>query len=94
MKTLNANGEALQAERVVKEGESITGYVNGRVVFCFKGVRDFEKYTLDGEWDEAGNSVDSQLAFLIEENERLVKRLDSNEDAVLSLMDISMMGGM
>lgn len=94
MKTLKAYGDEMKAETVTKNEDSIVGHVQGREVFRFSGIRDFSHFTLDAEWDIPQLSDQEKIALLIAENKRLTKRLDANEGAVLSLMDISMMGGM
>lgn len=93
MKILHALGDELQAEKVTKSENEIVGYIDGIVVFRFKGIRDFSKFDLDGEWDEDSDSVESQLRKIKEENDELKRRLSGNEDAVLSLIDMTVMGG-
>ena len=85
MKTLTAFGDTLEAEKIVKTETSILGYVQGKEVFSFQGIRDFTKFTLsDGEeWDEAELQVTEQLD----------ERQTETEGAVLGLMNLMLGGG-
>lgn len=94
MKTLKAYGDELQADTVTKTEDTVVGYVEGREVFRYSGIRDFSHFELVGEWDPAPLSDKEIIAQQQRQIDALMKRLDSNENAVLSLMDISMMGGM
>ena len=64
MKTLTANGEQIQATRVVKRTDSITCYdANNNVIAEFRGISDFAGYSLDGEYDTEVN-VEQEIADL------------------------------
>lgn len=96
MKRISIFGEVLEAERITSTDACITGTTAGREVFKFSGIRDMDRVALldDAEWDEPALSVDEQLQELKRENGLLKKRLDSSEDGLLSMMDITIMGGM
>lgn len=51
MKTLIFNGtEHFVAERIVKRGNEIVGYIGGQEVFAFRGIKDWSMYKLaDGQ---------------------------------------------
>lgn len=96
MKRINIFGEVLEAECIVSTEDSVTGTIQGREVFRFSGIRDVaEVELLDGaEWDEPALSAEEQLRESKREIDLLKKRLDSSEDGLLSMMDITIMGGM
>lgn len=48
MKTLNFNGEKLQAENIIKTDTDIIGYdENNKEIFAFRGISDFTLFTLE-----------------------------------------------
>ena len=50
MKTLIFNNEEIQAERIVKNPDSIIGYNGQTEIFAFRGISDFSGFMLkDGE---------------------------------------------
>jgi hypothetical protein len=58
MRSLTFAGETFEAEEIVKLADSIIGYTNGAVVFSFRGISDFEAFSLDGEYDPPKEQVD------------------------------------
>lgn len=86
MKTLNLAGETYEAERIVKTETEVVGYVGGTEVFKFSGIRNMDAFTVDGEWDLPTLSTEEELA-----NYKI--RLDETENALLSLIDMSLAGG-
>lgn len=52
MKQLIAFEEKFEAQRIVKTGDSIIGYVDQTEVFAFRGISDFSGFEIDGEYDE------------------------------------------
>lgn len=46
MKQLTFNGEIYEAERIVKQADSIIGYNGNDEVFSFKGISDFSQFQL------------------------------------------------
>lgn len=85
MKKLKAFGDEYEAEQIVNNEGEVTGYIGGRQAFRFAGIRDMNQLELlDGaEWDESPSS----------EWEIMKKRQEASESAILSLMDMSLMGG-
>lgn len=85
MKTLTAFNDVLQAEEIVKKETSILGFIGGKEVFSFEGIRSFTGYSLapDEEWD-VGEAKDIDL---------LEARQTETESALLALMDVTMGGG-
>lgn len=90
MKQLHAAGEKLTACRIEKTVDSILGYDDeGREIFKIDGIKDFSSFTLaDGQaWDLKALSKEEEI-------EDLKRRQNESENAILSLMDMSLMGGM
>lgn len=81
MKTLLAYGDELKAERIVKTESEVIGHVGERIAFRFAGITDFTSLSLvEGEeWDVLPTSIE--------------ERQEASESAILSLMDMSLMGG-
>lgn len=88
MKKLLVAGEEYEAEKIVKTATDIIGYINGHEVFKFGGIRNIDAFSLaDGaEWDNKELTPE-------EEMKQLRIRQDESENAILSLMDMSLMGG-
>lgn len=88
MKTLRVAGEVYEAEKIIKTETDVIGYTNGHEVFKFGGIRNMDAYSLaDGaEWDQKELTEKEEL-------EIYKKRLDETENALLSLIDMSLMGG-
>lgn len=86
MKTLTAHGDVLQAEKIVKKETSILGYIGGKEVFSFEGIRSFSGFSLapGEEWDVTE----------LKDIDGLEARQKETENAVLLLMELQMMGGM
>lgn len=86
MKTLTAFNDVLQADKIVKTETSIAGFIGGKEVFSFEGIRSFSGFSLapGEEWDvPQEKEIDS-----------LEARQKETENAVLLLMELQMMGGM
>lgn len=85
MKTLKAFGEEYEADTVIKTDDSITGFVEGREVFRFSGIRTFSHFELIGEWDETPATDAEKLANLEQENNELRKNVDFLEGVVMEM---------
>lgn len=96
MKRISIFGEVLEAERIELKEDAIVGTISGKSVFRFEGIRDMSRVELldDAVFDETPLTVEEEMAALKKENVLLQQRLDSSENAVLSLMEITMGGGM
>lgn len=96
MKRISIFGEVLEAERIELKEDAIVGTISGKSVFRFEGIRDMSRVELldDAVFDEAALTVEEEMAALKKVNASLQQRLDSSENAVLSLMEITMGGGM
>ena len=46
MKILIINNEEFQAEKIIKNANSIIGYIEGKETFSFKGIKDFSLFKL------------------------------------------------
>lgn len=77
MKKLEFLGEFYEAERIVKEDNSITGYIDNLKVFSFQGITDFSLFKFDDE------------DFDLDENSLLKERLKSAEEALMFLMELN-----
>lgn len=85
MKTLKAFGEELEAETVFKTEDSVVGYIEGREVFRFSGIRTFSHFELLGEWDETPVTDAEKLAALEQENNQLRQNVDFLEGVVMEM---------
>ena len=95
MKRIRILGEEYEAEQIERKQNEVTGRTGGKVVFRFAGIRDMNTVELlDGAEYDAGGSVEEEVHRLRQDNDLMKKRLDSSEDGLLSLMDITVMGGM
>lgn len=49
MKTLIFNNtERMEAEKIVKKGDSIIGYIGDNEVFSFRGISDWSLFAIEG----------------------------------------------
>ncbi|WP_347722508.1 hypothetical protein [Lysinibacillus capsici] len=78
MRKLEFLGEFYEAERIVKEDNSITGYIDNLKVFSFQGITDFSLFKFDDE-----------EIFDLDENSLLKERLKSVEEALMFLMELN-----
>lgn len=85
MKTLKAFGEELEADTVFKTEDSVVGYVEGREIFRFSGIRTFSHFELLGEWDEIPVTDAEKLAALEQENNQLRQNVDFLEGVVMEM---------
>ncbi|KIL46150.1 hypothetical protein [Jeotgalibacillus campisalis] len=89
MKRLKNGSEIYEADKIVFKGNTMTGWSQeGDVLFCFKGVRNFESFELldAADWDEAEPDPAEQV-------EDLKRRLAGTEIAILGLMELTAAGG-
>ncbi|PKH09868.1 hypothetical protein [Planomicrobium sp. MB-3u-38] len=88
MKTLKVADKVYEAEKIIKTETDIIGYTNGHEIFKFSGVRNMDVFILanGAEWDQQALSEREEL-------EIYKRRLDEMENALLSLIDMSLMGG-
>jgi len=82
MKKLEVLGKFYEAEKIIKEPSSITGYVGNLEVFTFRGITDFSLFKLTN-----GDMFD------LDENTLLKERLKSTEEALIFLMEMKLQGG-
>lgn len=63
MKTLTFNNDEYKAERIVKNNDSIIGYIGDDTVFKFNGISDFSGFTLaeNQEFDEQEITLEQQI---------------------------------
>ncbi|MDE0581563.1 hypothetical protein ON064_00675 [Planococcus sp. A6] len=85
MKRMKLFDEIYTAERICKTDETVTGHIGSGTVFKFVDVQNLSLFELlDGaEWDAPED----------DELEQFKKRQAASEKAILSLMDMSLMGG-
>jgi len=73
MKILKFLGNKYQAEKIVKNENTIKGYINGIEVFSFEGISDFSQYQLlNGQSYDVKEITDKEK---IENLEALVHKL-------------------
>lgn len=74
MKQLHADGTYYEAEKIIKDGETITGLMADVVVFQFSGIRNFDMYCLtEGqEFDPVEPTENDLLKAEIEELKKLL----------------------
>ncbi|KYG91497.1 hypothetical protein A0U40_00685 [[Bacillus] sp. KCTC 13219] len=87
MKILYFQEETYEAERIVKNADSIVGYVSNNVVFEFRGILDFEGFTLaDGQaFDEQGitlEQLEQENKLLKLQNQANAERIEFMEDLI------------
>ena len=85
MKRMKLFDEIYTAERICQTEETVTGHIGSATVFEFKDVKNLNLFQLldDAEWD---SSETNQI-------EQLKNRQEVSEKAILSIMDMSLMGG-
>lgn len=85
MKRMKLFDEIYTAERICHKEGTVTGHVGSGTVFKFVNVKNLSLFEmLDGaEWD---SPEDDEL-------EQFKQRQAASEKAILSLMDMSLMGG-
>lgn len=89
MKSLLVAGESYEAEQIMKKDNEIRGMTNGQEVFKFTGIRKMDVFSLanGADWDIEQPSPE-------EEMQKLRLRQDESENAILSLINMSLLGGM
>lgn len=85
MKRMKLFDEIYTAERICQKEGTVTGHVGSGIVFKFVNVKNLSLFEiLDGaEWDAP---EDDDL-------EHFKKRQAASEKAILSILDMSLMGG-
>ncbi|WP_341323348.1 hypothetical protein NSQ62_07710 [Solibacillus sp. FSL H8-0523] len=78
MKVLYFGNHRHEAEKIVKDTDSIIGYTEGKEVFSLLGISNFEMIRLEEgqEYDLPTLSIEEQLEELRQENARLSQTLN------------------
>ncbi|BBN97513.1 hypothetical protein [Sporolactobacillus terrae] len=84
MKTLTFKGEEFQAEKIIKTDSEVMGLVGSTVIFSFRGITDFSKFTLaDGaEFDaEPASEEQQQIAEILLEQAKMKQDIATLKEA-------------
>jgi hypothetical protein len=83
MKRLFHDGQTYEADRIVKRGSNIIGYIGEKLEFAFKGILDFSLFQL-----EDGQIFDTdEVEYLKTENQELKNQLAATNADLAALMD-------
>lgn len=87
MKILIFNNQEFKAEKIIKNEDSIIGYIEGKEVFTFKGIKDFSLFTLkDGaEFDIEITEEQQLLSTVLLENANIKEQLKQQQELCATL---------